>query len=307
MPDDMLRETREVLVERGRPPDDGRRPRRRLPLRRAGLVARRRDRRALSAPRGKRLQTFAVGTERLARPARRPQPSPSTSAASTTRRPTPRRRRSSALPDVVRAIESFDPGARAQRGAELHARRASPASTSRSCSPARAPTSCSPATYYHARVHRARRRCTPSSCAPSSALHNLNLQRCDRVTMAHGLEARVPFLDREVIAVGLRLPPAGSSPGRPAGEAAAARGVRRLAAGRAPVARRRRSSATAAARATCSPRRSRRRSPTRSSRPSATRSTRRCARKEELAYYRILKLALPGLAAGEAIGRFANP
>src|SRR3954468_6755037 len=31
-------------------------------------------------------------------------------------------------------------------------------------------------------------------------LHNLNLQRCDRVTMAFGLEARVPFLDREVIA-----------------------------------------------------------------------------------------------------------
>ena len=30
------------------------------------------------------------------------------------------------------------------------------------------------------------------------SLHNLNLQRCDRVTMAHGLEARVPFLDREV-------------------------------------------------------------------------------------------------------------
>ncbi len=38
-------------------------------------------------------------------------------------------------------------------------------------------------------------------------LHNLNLQRCDRVTMAHGLEARVPFLDREVIAWALRLPP----------------------------------------------------------------------------------------------------
>ena len=37
-------------------------------------------------------------------------------------------------------------------------------------------------------------------------LHNLNLQRCDRVTMAHGLEARVPFLDREVIALALRLP-----------------------------------------------------------------------------------------------------
>ncbi len=37
-------------------------------------------------------------------------------------------------------------------------------------------------------------------------LHNLNLQRCDRVTMAHGLEARVPFLDRQVIALTLRLP-----------------------------------------------------------------------------------------------------
>jgi asparagine synthase (glutamine-hydrolysing) len=39
------------------------------------------------------------------------------------------------------------------------------------------------------------------------ALHNLNLQRCDRVTMAHGLEARVPFLDREMITWGMRLPP----------------------------------------------------------------------------------------------------
>ena len=38
------------------------------------------------------------------------------------------------------------------------------------------------------------------------SLHNLNLQRCDRVTMAHGLEARVPFLDREVIDWALRLP-----------------------------------------------------------------------------------------------------
>jgi len=37
-------------------------------------------------------------------------------------------------------------------------------------------------------------------------LHNLNLQRCDRVTMAHGLEARVPFLDRAVIDLALRIP-----------------------------------------------------------------------------------------------------
>jgi len=49
------------------------------------------------------------------------------------------------------------------------------------------------------------------------SLHNLNLQRCDRVTMAHGLEARVPFLDREVIDWALRLP-AGyklAGPGQP--------------------------------------------------------------------------------------------
>ena len=41
-----------------------------------------------------------------------------------------------------------------------------------------------------------------------NGLHNLNLQRCDRVTMAHSLEARVPFLDREMIALAMRLPPA---------------------------------------------------------------------------------------------------
>jgi len=40
------------------------------------------------------------------------------------------------------------------------------------------------------------------------ALHDLNLQRCDRVTMAHGLEARVPFLDRMVISFALGLPAA---------------------------------------------------------------------------------------------------
>ncbi|HET7479901.1 MAG TPA: asparagine synthase B [Rubrobacteraceae bacterium] len=37
-------------------------------------------------------------------------------------------------------------------------------------------------------------------------LHDLNLQRCDRVTMAHGLEARVPFLELDMISLGLSLP-----------------------------------------------------------------------------------------------------
>jgi asparagine synthase (glutamine-hydrolysing) len=40
-----------------------------------------------------------------------------------------------------------------------------------------------------------------------SELHSLNLQRCDRVTMAHGLEARVPFLDLDMVAFALSIPP----------------------------------------------------------------------------------------------------
>ena len=39
-------------------------------------------------------------------------------------------------------------------------------------------------------------------------LHNLNLQRVDRMTMAHSLEGRVPFLDTEFIALCLSIEPA---------------------------------------------------------------------------------------------------
>ena len=39
-----------------------------------------------------------------------------------------------------------------------------------------------------------------------STLHNVNLQRVDRLTMAHSIEARVPFLDREIIDVSLQIP-----------------------------------------------------------------------------------------------------
>lgn len=39
-----------------------------------------------------------------------------------------------------------------------------------------------------------------------STLHNVNLQRVDRLTMAHSIEARVPFLDREVIDMSLQIP-----------------------------------------------------------------------------------------------------
>jgi asparagine synthase (glutamine-hydrolysing) len=40
----------------------------------------------------------------------------------------------------------------------------------------------------------------------TAALHNTNLQRADRVAMAFGLEARVPFLDLRSIRLGLGLP-----------------------------------------------------------------------------------------------------
>jgi asparagine synthase (glutamine-hydrolysing) len=40
----------------------------------------------------------------------------------------------------------------------------------------------------------------------TAALHNTNLQRADRVAMAFGLEARVPFLDTKSVELGLGLP-----------------------------------------------------------------------------------------------------
>jgi asparagine synthase (glutamine-hydrolysing) len=40
----------------------------------------------------------------------------------------------------------------------------------------------------------------------TASLHNTNLQRADRVAMAFGLEARVPFLDLRSIKLGLGIP-----------------------------------------------------------------------------------------------------
>ena len=39
------------------------------------------------------------------------------------------------------------------------------------------------------------------------SLHNINLQRVDRMTMAHSIEGRVPFLDVEMIALAQTIPP----------------------------------------------------------------------------------------------------
>ena len=40
-----------------------------------------------------------------------------------------------------------------------------------------------------------------------ASLHNVNLQRVDRMTMAHSIEGRVPFLDLEMIKLGQMIPP----------------------------------------------------------------------------------------------------
>jgi asparagine synthase (glutamine-hydrolysing) len=49
-----------------------------------------------------------------------------------------------------------------------------------------------------------------------TSLHNINLQRVDRMTMAHAIEGRVPFLDLSMIRLGQLIPPdmkiAGSPP-----------------------------------------------------------------------------------------------
>jgi asparagine synthase (glutamine-hydrolysing) len=56
-----------------------------------------------------------------------------------------------------------------------------------------------------------------------AGLHHANLQRVDRITMAHALEARVPFLDLDVIETALSIPPAQRRPGEGAPEKAVLR------------------------------------------------------------------------------------
>jgi asparagine synthase (glutamine-hydrolysing) len=51
-----------------------------------------------------------------------------------------------------------------------------------------------------------------------TTLHNINLQRVDRMTMAHSIEGRVPFLDLQMVELGLRIPAALKLPGAGAKE-----------------------------------------------------------------------------------------
>jgi asparagine synthase (glutamine-hydrolysing) len=111
-----------------------------------------------------------------------------------------------ALPEVVRSIESFDPGLVRSAVPNFMLARETAAHVKVVLTGEGADelfagyaymAEITDAEELHAELERTVR-----------SLHNLNLQRCDRVTMAHGLEARVPFLDLEVIEWALRLPAA---------------------------------------------------------------------------------------------------
>lgn len=112
----------------------------------------------------------------------------------------------SVLPDVVRAIESFDPSLVRSAVpnyllAEFTARTVKVVLTGEGADEIFAGYG-----YYHEQFADSDD-LQAELVRTIEGLHNLNLQRADRVTMAHSLEARVPFLDREVIAFGLHLPP----------------------------------------------------------------------------------------------------
>ena len=156
--------------------------------------------RARPAPADVRGRDRGVG-----RPRRRADGRRSTSAATTSRSPTRRPRRSSRCPNVVRAIESFDPGLVRSAVPNYMLARTTRQHVKVVLTGEGADELFAGYDYMrdftdddalHAELERTVR-----------SLHNLNLQRCDRVTMAHAVEARVPFLDRNVIAWALRIPP----------------------------------------------------------------------------------------------------
>ena len=166
------------------------------------------------AERGERLQTFAVGVDGS--------PDLVAARAAAKHLGTEHRERVytaqealEAVPAVVRAIEHFDPSLVRSAVpnfllAEMTARHVKVVLTGEGADELFAG-------YEYLRAFNEPQELHAEIPRTVEGLHNLNLQRCDRVTMAHGLEARVPFLDREVIAFALRLPPEAklASPGQP--------------------------------------------------------------------------------------------
>jgi asparagine synthase (glutamine-hydrolysing) len=60
-------------------------------------------------------------------------------------------------------------------------------------------------TYHHAYARKPRA-LADELTRSLAAMHNINLQRVDRITMAQGLEARTPFLDRDLIGFAQSIP-----------------------------------------------------------------------------------------------------
>jgi len=60
-------------------------------------------------------------------------------------------------------------------------------------------------TYHHAYARKPRA-LADELTRSLGAMHNINLQRVDRITMAQGLEARTPFLDRDLIDFAQSIP-----------------------------------------------------------------------------------------------------
>ena len=109
-----------------------------------------------------------------------------------------------ALPDVVRCIESFDPmlvhsAVPNYLLARFAARHVKVVLTGEGADELFAG-------YDHHRELTDPRELHAELVAGVEGLHNLNLQRADRTSMAHGLEARVPFLDLRMVHLGLSLP-----------------------------------------------------------------------------------------------------
>ncbi len=254
--------------------------------------------------RGQRLQTFAVGTE----------DSPDLLAARRVAEHLGSRHREriytadeafAVLPETVRVIESFDPSLVRSAVpnyllAEMTAEHVKVVLTGEGADEIFAGYG-----YYHEEfpdeddLH-------DELVRTIEGLHSLNLQRADRVTMAHGLEARVPFLDREVIAYGLHLPAGWKAAGPDLPEK---RLLREAFDGALPddlLWREKAQFGTGSGAADVL-----------TERIEATIGDEDLERergeldpplrtKEELAYYRILREALPGLKPEETIGRFAR-
>jgi len=108
------------------------------------------------------------------------------------------------LPEVVRVIESFDPSLVRSAVpnyilAEFTARHVKVVLTGEGADEIFAG-------YEYLEKFRTEEELHAELVRTIEGLHDLNLQRADRVTMAHGLEARVPFLELDMISLGLSLP-----------------------------------------------------------------------------------------------------